>query len=697
MSHFFVSIDIGGTFTDCLVENNLGELQLFKASSTPGEFEKGFMDTLELAAEYFGLTLEAFLKETRRIVHGSTVSTNALVEGKVAVTALFCNAGHPDILTLREAVRKPVFDWRLDYPDAYIPRSRTAEIRGRIIASGAELEPLNEEDVRAATIRFKAQGVEAIGVSYLWSVVNGSHESRTREIIHEIWPNVPITLSHELNPVAREYRRTISTVIDASLRPIVSEYVDDLLSALTAAGYTNDLLLANCVGGMMPPADLVDRPIFSVMSGPTLAPVAAKSLTVRSDVLVVDMGGTTFDVSAIRQGEVIVSSEAYFGSDMLGIPKVDVRSVGAGGGSIAWVDAGGLLRVGPQSAGARPGPACYGRGGVQPTVTDANVVLGIIDPDNFLGGRMHLDEGAAHASVQTIADQLSVSLEEAAYSIYTTGNNIMVGAIGDITVREGINPRDSYLVVGGGATAAHICDIASELGMSNVLIPRFASGLSAYGGLISDIRWSEQATAHVSSVDFSPEKVNEVLKRLSERGLAFLEKAGVPVERQRLRFFFMGRYQYQSWEIEVPFDAPDGLLLESDRQRLVDDFHAMHKRIYSVMIPDDIVEFTTWTVRAIGLTDQRSHAVVAELHEDTLAQATELSPTSHRPVYVRTLGGFVNCPIYSGISLEAGSTITGPAIIEEPTTTILISDGATARIDAAGNCHLELGNALISR
>ena len=242
-------------------------------------------------------------------------------------------------------------------------------------------------------------GVQSIGVCFLWSIMNGGHERRVAEIIRGEWPGVPVTLSHELNPIPREYRRAISAVIDASLRPIVSAYVEVLSSALRGHGYRHELLMANCVGGMMPPDEMIRKPIYSVMSGPTLAPIAATHLTDEPNVIVGDMGGTTFDVSAIRDGQLVVTPEAMLGKDLLGIPKVDVRSIGAGGGSIAWVDIGGLLRVGPQSAGARPGPACYGLGGEAPTVTDANVILGIIDPDYFLGGRIKLDRAAAEKAV----------------------------------------------------------------------------------------------------------------------------------------------------------------------------------------------------------------------------------------------------------------------------------------------------------
>ncbi|MBM3518758.1 MAG: hydantoinase/oxoprolinase family protein, partial [Alphaproteobacteria bacterium] len=448
---YSVCIDIGGTFTDCVVAEHGRGIDIFKAPSTPGEFERGFMDALELAAAHYGKRLAAFLAECDRIVHGTTVATNALVENKVARVGFVCNRGHPDILLYREAPRKRCFDFKLDYPEPLVPRVRTHEVGGRIDFRGNEVAPLEEADVTAAVERFRALGVQSIAVGLLWSNVNGIHEQRVREIIRASWPEVPITLSHELNPIPREYRRAASAVIDASLYPIVSAYVRSLLASLREAGFASErFLLANCTGGMMPPEVIIEKPIYSVMSGPTLAPMAARHMTTDPNVLVVDMGGTTFDVSAIRDGALIVSPEALIGYDYLGIPKVDVRSIGAGGGSIAWVDVGGLIRVGPQSAGAKPGPACYGTGGTEATVTDANVVLGIIDPDYFLGGRFRLDRAAAERAVRPVAERLGVGLPEAAHAIYATCNHNMIAAIEDITVKEGINPRESQLVAGGG-------------------------------------------------------------------------------------------------------------------------------------------------------------------------------------------------------------------------------------------------------
>lgn len=689
MAQFSVCIDIGGTFTDCLVEDSTGKHHIFKASTTPGEFQNGFMDSLALAAEHFDLSLIDFLKATNQIVHGSTVSTNALIERKVSKTGYFCTKGHPDVLTMREAIRKPVFDWQLNFPEPFVPRQFTTEIPGRFTSQGNEVEPLGEDAVRRAVLDFQAAGVEALSVAFLWSIVNNAHEIRVREIVKELWPEMPITLSHELNPIGREYRRTIASVIDASLKPIVSRYITKLINALEEAGYENELLLANCVGGMMPPNDLIARPIFSVMSGPTLAPVAAQQLTAERDVLVVDMGGTTFDVSAIRDGRLIVSQEATIGSDMLGISKIDVRSVGAGGGSIARVDSGGMLHVGPESAGAAPGPGCYQRGGTQPTVTDANVILGIIDPDQFLGGAMRLDRAAAVRVIEPLAQALGLSLEDTAYAIYTTSNNVMVGAIEEITVKDGINPRDSYLVVGGGATAAHICEIAGELGIDRIMIPRFASGLSAYGGLISDIKWEEQRTVITDSARFDPAQVNEVLKEMLASAAAFLERAGVAPDRRRFEFAYMGRYRYQSWEIEVPLQLQNNSLQPEDLGKLVADFHAMHERIYSVKAEDDVVEFTTWKVRAIGAKRTTTPSDKATSATATTGQDVP-TPSSHRQVYFRDCNGMIDCAIYPGGAIGPGQTINGPAVIEEPTTTIYLTGNARASVDSQGNYLIEL-------
>ena len=676
-----VCIDVGGTFTDCVVSTPDDEFKIFKSSTTVGNYAQGILDVLGLASESFGSDLETLLSNTDMIVHGTTVSTNALIEGKTGKVGLICNEGHPDVLTLREAQPKRTFDWKLDYPDPFVARHLTVEVAGRITADGSEYEALSEGDIRNAISHFQAMDVEAIAVCLLWSMINPKHETRVKELIHELWPDIPVTLSHELNPVLREYRRMISTAIDASLRPIVSEYVTNLERSLRASGYKNQLLLANCIGGMTPPAEIIEKPIFSVMSGPTLAPIAAMDLTDLPDVLVIDMGGTTFDVSAIRGGRLVVSREAIFGDDHLGIPKIDVRSVGAGGGSIAWVDAGGLLKVGPQSAGSVPGPACYGLGGNEPTVTDANVVLGVIDPDYFLGGKIKLDYDAAEKVISSIGEQLGIGKLAAAHSIVTTCNHSMIAAIEDITVNEGINPRDSYLVSGGGATGCHAGEIAQELGIRRYMIPKLSSGLSAYGGLVSPLMWEETATMHTDASRFDASRVTELLRKLKERGENFLVRSEVPADLRVYEYIFFGRYQYQSWEIEVPFECPNGQITIDDLDLLVSKFHEYHERIYSIRNENDLVEFTTWKVRSVGRKPEEERSV------NPINDNPESKPQQKgtRKVFIKAEDALVEIPIYKGSKLGYRTNFQGPSIIEEETTTILLPPNSSASTDAGGN------------
>jgi len=680
---FVACIDIGGTFTDLVLYSRESDVEIFKSPTTPGEFEQGFINVLRVAADSHTLKLGDFLAQTDLIVHGTTVSTNALVEGKVAAAGLICNAGHPDVLTLRESPRKRAFNTKIDFPPPYIPRNRTCEVRGRIDAMGNEIEKLNEKDVVGAAKYLKKAGVQAVAVALLWSIVNAKHEKRVGEILKRELPGVPVTLSHELNPIPREYRRTISTAINASLFPIVSAYTEKLANVLKQNGYKNQLLIANCVGGMMPPEEIIKRPIYSVMSGPTLGPIAGMHLTSAENVIVVDMGGTTFDVSALRGRRLVVTPEATFGFEMLGIPKIDVRSVGAGGGSIAWVDQGGLLRVGPKSAGARPGPACYGLGGTDATVTDANVVLCIIDPDYYLGGKIKLDRGKAEAAINRIAKQLKLKPLDAAYAIYTTSNHNMIAAIEDITINEGIDPRESYVVSGGGATACHIGEMARLLGIRSFMVPKFAAGLSAFGGLISDVRWEETGTQNTMDRDFEFAKVNALLATLIKRGKAFLKRAGFAPDKQRFEFAFQGRYLYQSWDIEVPFELKDGKLRKEDLPKLTAAFHQMHERIYTIKDEADVVEFTTWKVRAMGDTGGTGRK-----GNKLAPQQGTPQPKSRRSVYLGK-AGLQTVPIYEGANLGAGAKVAGPLIIELPTTTILLLQGQTSVTDDHGNFLVE--------
>lgn len=684
---FRLAVDIGGTFTDLCVVDEKEEMRSFKSLTTEHLID-GLLDTLYLAGQDYGLSVQELLERSIFFVHGTTVSLNALLERKVAKTGLICTRGFRDILTIREGGKLEPFNWQVDYPKPYIPRYLTLPVTERINAEGEVEIPLDEEEVRQVVRQFRRWNVEAIAVSLLWSIANPVHEKRIGEIVAEEWPGVTWVLSHELNPIIREYRRTSSTVIDASLHKVMSQYLAQLEKALREQGFRGEIFIGTSSGGMMGVEEIAQKPIYTVGSGPTMMPVAGLFFGTlereSQNLLGIDMGGTSFDVSAVRDGQLVLSREAMVGEYMLGISRVDVRSIGAGGGSIAWVDSGGLLHVGPQSAGSHPGPACYDLGGEEPTVTDANVALGYLNPDYFLGGRMRLSpDRSAQVIQEKVADPLRIDLAEAAFSIFTTVNHNMIAAIQDITVKQGVDPRESLLVAGGGAAAIHVVPIAQELRMREVLIPKLAATFSAMGGLLSDIRQEFTGSLFMESHRFDCERVNALLQRLERRGEEFLSRAGVSPEDRKLEYFVEARYPYQVWELEVPLRgtrlSPEGL------EALVEGFHRVHEAVFTIKEPGQYIECLYWRVRATGRVPK------PEMREQVYGgEDGSRALKGRRRAYFRELGGFVDTPIYAGSLLTYGNRTTGPAIIEEPTTTVVLFPGSQATVSKWGNYLLTL-------
>ena len=455
--------DTGGTFTDLIVEDDDGALTMYKASTTPADPVKGVLDALALAAEDRGIELSGLLAQGDMLIHGTTHAINAIITGNTARTAFLTTAGHPDILVLREGGRIEPFNFVAPYPEPYVLRALTFEVPERINSAGAPHTPLDE----AATIeiigRLREAHVEAVAVCFLWSISNPAHELRVGELLTDHLPGVPYTLSHQINPALREYRRASATAIDASLKPLMGKYLGGLTERLTAAGFEGRTLVLTSQGGMLDASDLAQRPIHAINSGPSMAPIAGRNYaeieSASANVIIADTGGTTYDVSLVRDGRIPLTKETWIGQPfrghMTGFPSIDIKSVGAGGGSIAWVDAGGLLHVGPQSAGAVPGPVCYGAGGTEPTVTDACVTLGYLDPGYFLGGSMELDAASARKAVENhVATPLGLSVEDAAASILSVATENMVQAISDITVDQGIDPAEAVLIGAAGQRAS---------------------------------------------------------------------------------------------------------------------------------------------------------------------------------------------------------------------------------------------------
>ncbi|MGB1883120.1 MAG: hydantoinase/oxoprolinase family protein [Gammaproteobacteria bacterium] len=679
-----ISVDTGGTFTDVVVTDEHGRFTVGKALTDKQRAYSSIRAGLEVAAEEMALDVDALLKDTSMFLYGTTRGTNGIVERKIARTAFLTTAGFPDILVLKEGGKSEPHNLAMVYPDPYIPRRLTFEIPERINAEGGVETPLDEAAVESVLKSLTEHGVEAIAVNLLWSIANPVHEEKVGELIEQLLPGVPYTLSHEINPILREYRRASSTAIDSSLKPMMQEYLLTLDSDLRAAGYENDILVSTSFGGVMHLTDVVQKPIFLVKSGPAMAPIAGLAYVeaegLPKDIIVCDAGGTTFDVSLVRDGTVEFSRDTWLGpqwiGDNLGMASVAVHSIGAGGGSIAWIDSGGLLRVGPRSAGSEPGPACYGRGGDDATVTDAAVVLGYIDPAHFLGGRMALDEDAARRVVSHLADTLGESVERTAFAIMTVANENMIEAIKELTINEGINPSDSTLVAGGGAGGLGIVPIAAELGCRTVLVPRTAGALSASGMQFSDIITEAGASKLTTTIDFDFDGVNAALASIDEKLDEFaarLRERGI--KNVRKRYFVEARYRFQVWELEIEV-AANRFDTDADVDALVQSFHQMHERVFAVTDEGNPVECLNWRGRLIADVNAPS------LEPTRTEGGARADAARKRMAYFAE--GEIETPIYVGDQLSAGATIAGPAIIEEPTTTLVVHPGASAKVSSGG-------------
>lgn len=687
MSAYRISVDTGGTFTDVVVADESGICTVQKALTTPERIFVGMGAALEVAAHALGHDLAALLGRTQILVYGTTHAANAIVERKTAKTAFLTTEGFPDTLVFREGGKSNPHDFRADYPPPYVPRRLTFEIRERVTSEGEIYTPLDEKQARTVATGLADRGVEAVAICFLWSIINPQNELKMAAILDQFLPRVPYTLSHRLLPIIREYRRASATAIDASLKPLMQAHLRDMRHDLRDAGYAGEILVSTSVGGCMHVEDLVERPIHTVKSGPSMAPVAGRVYAGAeqhdADVIVCDTGGTTFDVGLVRDGALVFTRESWLGprwtGHIMSMSTVDVRSIGAGGGSIAWVDRGGLLRVGPQSAGSVPGPACYGADGTDPTVTDATVVLGYLNPHYFLGGRMALDVEAAHRVVGRIGEQIGMSPDETAHAILTLANERMITAIREITVSEGIDPRESMIVAGGGAAGLGIMPIARELGSTRVVVPRTAGALSACGMQLADIV-SETSASHLTiSVDFDFSGVEKTLTHIEDDLRDFqraLQARGL--ERFDMEYFVEARYLFQIWELDVPLvtrrlSGPDDLATLSEA------FHRMHERVFAVRDKGSPIEFVSWKGRLTAKLGQdperRAHIV---------ARPGSQADQSSRNVYFASTRR-IDVAVYRGFDLLPGTVVTGPAIIEEPTSTLVVYPGWATHLSSSGS------------
>jgi len=676
-----IGIDIGGTFTDILLLDR-GRAFFLKVPSTPGRLEEGVMRGLELLRERLGLRLE----EVERLVHGSTVATNALLEGKWAPTALITTAGFRDVLEIGRQNRPRIYDLFVERPQPIVPRDLRFEVPERLDSQGRVVRPLDEGAVKEIAEELSARGVRAVAVSLLFSYANPEHERRIAELLRGRLDGLPITLSSEVLPEFREYERTVTTVINAALRPVIGSYLERLEEGAGRLGFKRGWQIMQSNAGITSSRGAQAQPVKLILSGPAAGVMGAKAVGERAgfpNLITLDMGGTSCDLSLIRDGRITITTEGEIGGYPIKVPMVDIHTIGAGGGSIAWIDKGGALRVGPQSAGAEPGPACYGRGGREPTVTDAHLVLGRLDPRRPLGGLAEFDlEGARRAISERIAKPLGLSLEEAAQGILAVAEANMERAIRVISVERGHDPREFVLLAFGGAGPLHGAGLAAALGIPKVLIPGMAGVLSALGLLETDLA-HDYVQSIVREVDrLDPDELNALYEALKEKGRRELLGEGVAEGLIRYQPSVDLRYLGQSYELNLGLPQPDHPLTREGLKRLVERFHEHHLQVYGHAAPGEPVELVNLRLRAIGLMER------IELEWDRRGdlEGAERPP---RPVHFPGVG-WVKTKVFEREALPAGFALSGPAIIEGEESTALLPPGTRASIDPFGNLIIDV-------
>ena len=696
MAQYRLGIDIGGTFTDAVLMNlGTGEFQTAKVSTTPKDLATGFLRAIERAISEAAVNPD----EVVQIVHATTVATNAIIENKVVKSAFITTKGFRDMLEIQRQIRPTLYDLFFDKPAPLIPRYLCYEVTERVTAEGEVLQPLNEDEVRHAVRQSKKEGVEAIAVCFLHSYINPSHEKRTGEIIEEEFPEAYLTLSSEINPEFREYFRASTTVINTVLMPIVARYVDKLQGEIAARGFKSGLYVMQSGGGLMTGEVARDKPARMVESGPAAGVIAASTLGTLlgySNVISFDMGGTTAKAGLVERGRPKLAANYEVGSAAispdahgrkgsgypLNTPVIDLVEIGAGGGSIAWIDTGGALRVGPQSAGADPGPACYMAGGTLPTITDANVVLGRIDPDYFLGGEMKLDQKAAEKAIEEhCARALGKDLISTAAGIVEIANANMIRALRIVSVERGYDPREYVLIAFGGAGPMHINDIVRELKIPTVVVPLNPGITSALGLLMTDLR-HDYVVTYICRVDrIDLDKVNGLYRDFEAQGRSLLSQEGAK-EKDMLASKFMDmRYVGQSYELTIPVPAKE--IDVKDMEEIAALFHKEHERAYGHCAPEEPVEVANLKLSATGFIPKPK---LKELKRGEINPEAAL--LSRRNVYFSETGGFVECSIYDRYRLTWGNVIKSPAIVEDKDATTVIHPGYQAEVDKYGNLIL---------
>ena len=672
-----IGIDVGGTFTDLVAVDDAGRVVLAKSASTPADQSVGVMEGLGILAGALGLDLPGLLRETERVVHGTTVATNALLERKGARIGLLTTEGHRDVIEMREGLKDDRYNLRMPAPEPLVPRSRRLGVRERMRADGKIGTPLDPKSLASAVTRLKAAGVEAVAVCYLHAYRDARHERATKAALRKTLPGAYVSLSSEVLPQIKEYERVCTTVVNAYVGPALSRYLSRLAERLARAEYEGPVLIIQSHGGVAPVVDAVRLAAGAVLSGPA-GGVAGSRYASRllgvGNLIPFDMGGTSTDISLIEGGEPHLSTDRAVAGQKVALPSLDIVSIGAGGGSIARVDAGGILHVGPESAGADPGPACYGKGGTAATVTDANLVLGYLDAGNFLGGRTRLDAAAAERAVDRIAEALGTDRLAAADGIHRVINTVMAEGIRVVSVRRGVDPRRFALLAFGGAAGLHVTDVARRLEIRRVVVPRVAAVLSAWGMLATDLRYEAVRTHIGDARKVGAPELRRVFAAMEEEGRRRLAKAFTgPVRFQRAVDM---RYGEQIFEVGVSLDGVD-LDAVDVMKEVVERFHRRHEELYTYSAPDQEVVLVNARLAVVG-------ELPALPEEPALPARSPAPPRGRRRAYFGAGGGWREVPVYDLDTVAPGQAVEGPALFEATTTTVLLGASDRAVVTPLG-------------
>lgn len=675
---YMIGVDVGGTFTDfSLFDTENGSLKNYKRSSTPEDPSKAIVEGISSILESEGIDAG----EVTYLAHGTTVATNALIEKKGARMGLITTEGFKDLMEIGWQKRPSLYDLLKEKPESLIPEGMKCEVRERILYDGSIKIPLEEEDVRRAARYLRGQGAKSIAVCTLFSFLNPVHEKRIREIVAEEYPECYLTASHELVPEFREYSRMSTTVLNAYLGPVMEAYVHNFERSVQEAGVRVSPYVTQSNGSIISIAETIDCPIKTAVSGPSAGVIGAVFIGQQcgeEKVITFDMGGTSIDVSLIEDGKAQLSNDRLVEGYPARIPMIDIITLGAGGGSIARIDAGGALKVGPRSAGATPGPACYRRGGELPCVTDANIVLGKLNQKKILGGRMDVDLNLAQQAIRThICEPSGLSLMEAAAGIISVVNSNMMRAIRVVSVERGYDVRDFTLMAFGGAGPLHACEVAQEMGIRKVLLPPSPGTLCALGLLMADTRFDLSRSNIMLAKTEHISRVKGIFEELLEEGEALLDKEEIAKENRLFQGLIECRYNRQNYEIPISVTLPFD---EREMERMTEQFHREHERLYGYSNEKMELQMVNYRLSAIGMIEKPQ---LVKEEEDPKAEVP--APVEVRDVLFEGQRTFIATNVYRREEIHPGCTVSGPAIIEQMDSTCVIPPGWTAYTDGYHN------------